>query len=320
MQGGASSTKAACGAAHAAECRRSRGGVSSANRPVAGGIPRHGPTLAPERAERAEPRASVRTGVASRPMSRQNLWLASLLPFVAACEAIAPGRPPESAPAAVTAATAGAPDKAKPDQGGADEARQQQKELRQKRHELDYARVEQQTAAIDERVRQLAVAAELAKTGTALDAARTDLDVLLKDVKPRELAAHRISLDRSTYSAEHEKDELGELVAMYDADEFAKTTKELVLKRGRRGVEIAERELAVEQKEYAHFEQHELPQRERELRQKLADAELERQKAEAEADKAKLELDLAKQKLRDRMADLEEEIAELAKKVAAGKP
>ena len=194
--------------------------------------------------------------------------------------------------------------------------KQKQKELRQKEREVEAARVEGQIQQIDRSVREAGVAASLRRTATELTKAKQDLEVFLAEVKPRELEERRIGLDQSIYRADHSKDELGELVAMYQADEFAKTTKELVLKRGRRDLETAERYLAVARAEFAHFEKVTQPQRERELRDKVVDAELERNKAEQESEKAKLELALQAQKHEQRLADLAEDIAELRAELA----
>lgn len=194
--------------------------------------------------------------------------------------------------------------------------KQKQKELRQKERELEAARVEGQIQQIERAMREAGVAAALRRTATEMAKAKQDLELFLAEVKPRELEERRIGLDQSIYRADHSKDELGELVAMYQADEFAKTTKELVLKRGRRELESAERYLAVARAEFAHFEKVTQPQRERELRDKVVDAELERSKAEQEAEKAKLELGLQAQKHEHRLADLAEEIADLRAELA----
>lgn len=202
----------------------------------------------------------------------------------------------------------------------AEARKQKQKELRNKQRELAATKVEQEIAAMDRTVRQLGVDAALAKTADDLTRARQDLESFLKEIKPRELAEKKLGLDQSTYRAEHSKDELGELTAMYDADEFARQTKELVLKRGRRDLEVAERNLALVQKESAFFETVTLPQREQELRRKVADAELERRKAEIDAEKSKREAELALTKARDRLADLQEEIDELTVALAKETP
>ncbi len=247
--------------------------------------------------------------------------LSCLFLFVACQTTPAVSSPAPGAPQAPSPATAKPEDKQKDEQKQKEEAkRQKQKDLRNKQRELDYAKVEQQTGELDRRVRGMTIEAALKKTASDLEQARTELDVFLKDVKPRELEEKHIALDQSTYRAEHSKDELGELTAMYEADEFARTTKELVLKRGRRELEMAERALAVARKEVAHFEQHAMPQRERALRQKVADAELERKKAELEADKVRLEQEMAVRKAQERLQDLEQEIQELKDTLAKESP
>lgn len=253
----------------------------------------------------------------SRTMSSR--LLASCFPLLVlfACEATPAG-------AAADPSTASA-DAKKDAAGGdagkkADEAKRKENELRAKQRELASTATEQRVAEVERGMRQLGVDAALAKTALELEVAQKNLKVFLEEVKPREIEEKKIGVDQSTYRAEHQKDELGELTAMYDADEFARTTKELVLKRGRRELEMAERYLAVARKESAHFEGVTLPQRERELRQKVADAEFERKKAELDAQKAKAEFQLALERAKNRVANLEDDIAELQQALAKEKP
>ncbi len=259
--------------------------------------------------------------------------VSSSLAFLVACGSVAPDRSAgEQSPAATppggnapAAGAAGEPAKAaepaKDDaKAKADARKQKQKELRQKQRELDAAKVEQQVAELDRNVRQWSIDAQLLKTAAELEAAEKELQAFVQDVMPRELEQKRIQLDGSTYRAEHSKDELGELTAMYEADEFARTTKELVLKRGRRDLEMAERQLAITKKEAVHFENVVMPERRRELQQKVADAALARRKAEAEADKARLEFALATKKAAERLADLEEDVADLRQTLAKEQP
>ena len=253
-------------------------------------------------------------------MAMRILLSLSLLFLFASCRSTPDGAGPTPGPAEPVAKAADArqaEEKAKEEQKQKEAQRKQKtKDLRNKQRELDYAKIELQTGELDRRVRAMTVDAALKRTALELERARTELDVFLGEVKPRELEEKRIALDQSTYSAEHSKDELGELTAMYEADEFARATKELVLKRGRRQLEMADRYLAVAKKESAHFEQHTLPQRERDLRQKVADAEVERKKAEIEADKARIEMDLAARKGAERISDLEDDIKELQEALA----
>ncbi|MCC7062358.1 MAG: hypothetical protein IT456_06100 [Planctomycetes bacterium] len=247
-------------------------------------------------------------------MSTRQLLPFSALFFLATCLL------PSCASVPVAAADAGAKAPAaesKSDAAGKAEARKgKQKELNKKIRELAHARIEKETGAIDAKIRAGAVAAALQNATDELAEKQKALELFLGEQRSRELEEKKISLDRSAQRAEFAKDELGELVSMYENDEFAKTTKELVLKRGRRELEMADRSLAVERREFAEFEQHALPQRERELRRKVADAELERKKAEFEVDKAKLELALAAAKADESIAELEAEIVELREALA----
>ena len=202
----------------------------------------------------------------------------------------------------------------------ADARKQKAKDLRHKQRELEVARAEQAIAALDRQVRQWSVELAVQKATDDLAQQQRDQEVFLGAVKPRELEEHRIRLERSIHRAEHAKDEFDELQAMYAADEFAKSTKELVLKRGRREMEMAQRSLAVEQKEFAHFEQVELQKRERDLQHKVAEATAELRKAKAEAGKLELEVKLALQKEGHRTADLELEIQELEQALAKAAP
>jgi hypothetical protein len=252
---------------------------------------------------------------------RLRLLLGSFLlsSIVAAC-ASTPVAQSQDDPAAKPPAARGGDKDQGTDKEKAAARKQKNKDLRTKEREVEAAKVEQQIAEIDRAVRQRGIEMGLHKAAADLTKARADLEVFLATVKPHELEEKRIGLDQSLHRLEHSKDELGELVAMYEADEFAKTTKELVLKRGRREVEMAERYLVVAQKEMQHFEQIVLPQRERELRDKVVDAEHEQRKADSEAAKARLEVAQATKKEAQRLADLQEEIAELRAELAKETP
>src|SRR5262249_6931461 len=104
--------------------------------------------------------------------------------------------------------------------------------------------------------------------------------------------------------------------SMYKEDEFAKKTKELVLRRGRWQTEMSDRSLKVARQEQDLLEQHTLPDRERELRRKVDDAEKEVSKAELEQRKAVLEMDVQKRQAEDKVNDLGQDIKELEQKLA----
>ncbi len=244
------------------------------------------------------------------------LLAAPLLPLLLTACATAPTEPAPQAPPAVAAEAPKKPEASAED--AAAKKAEQQKELDKKRRELRYARAELEPAAMERRLHTMATETSLRETAAALEDARVDLTVFRTSVKPRELEDKRIGLDGRVHRADHAKDELAELTAMYEADEFAKVTKELVLKRGRRELEIAERSLAVARQEFEHFEKHELPKREHELERKVEAAEHARKKAELEAQKRQVEDEIAAAKAKDRIEELERDIAELEQKLAKG--
>jgi hypothetical protein len=197
-----------------------------------------------------------------------------------------------------------------------DERKQKEKELLQKRRDLEYAQVAVETAAIERQIRTMSVEAALQRTGIELTKATRQLEVFRTQQKPRELEEKRISLDAQGNYADEAKDELAELEAMYKDDEFAKATKELVIKRSRRQLELADRRLAVARREFELFEQHTLVDREQDLQRKVDDAKLEVEKAKLEQQKSRLDLDVARRQAEDRVRDLERDIGELEQAVA----
>jgi hypothetical protein len=200
-----------------------------------------------------------------------------------------------------------------------DERAQKQKELRQKQHELDYSDAEYETSSTDLQARTLGAKAAQAKAEAELAKARTELDTWQKVQRPKEVDDKRLSVDRQTYSAEEAKDELAELEATYQADEFAKTTKELVLKRSRRKLEVSERELALAKKDLDTLSQTTHPQKEKELTRKVTESEAELEKARVDLRKLELEASLAARKAKDRSEDLKRDVQDLKQKLGEGR-
>jgi hypothetical protein len=246
-------------------------------------------------------------------MRRTHLLSSCVAFLLAACAATAP-EPEAQAPGAPPPKSADA-DKAE-QQKKAEEKKQREKELAQKRRELEYAKVSVQTAGIDRQVRSMSVDTAVARAQLELDKHKRELDLFLTQHKPREMEERRIGLDHQIYRAEEAKEELAELEAMYKEDEFARSTKELVVKRGRRQMEMADRSLAVGKKEFELFERHTLTERERDLKQKVKDAEQELEKARLEHQKAQLEMGVQQRQADDRVGDLQRDIEELERKLA----
>ncbi len=233
----------------------------------------------------------------------------ALLPFAGGCAATAANIEVTKPSGSV------ADDKIEADKKS-EEQKQRAKDLQQKQRDLDYAKIAVQTAGLDRQVRMMGAEASVQKSQRELDKEKRELELFLGKHRPRELEEHQISLDHQIHRAEEAKEELAELEAMYKEDEFARSTKELVIRRGRRNAEMADRSLAVARQEMELFEKTTLAERERALRDKVKDAELELEKSRLEMEKAKLEVDVQQRQADDKVKDLQRDIEELQQKIA----
>jgi len=135
-------------------------------------------------------------------------------------------------------------------------------------------------------------------------------------VRPLELDEARLALDRARFSALESEQELAELEGMYAQEEFAEQTKELVLARGRRALEVSRRQLALTERNLALLDHVELAAKERELVEELEQARLKRALLEQKATHVELGRQLALEKSRAEVAQAQRELAKLTSKDA----
>ena len=152
-------------------------------------------------------------------------------------------------------------------------------ERAQKQRDLAEAKVAVEVTALKQAV------AEADAEGTLAEARRevADSDQALQDLARRatwEVDDAKIERDQASYRVEEAKAELAELQAMYQADEFATMTKELVLQRGRRTLEIAERKLQATDQKLLLLREVDQAQKRRELEAKVETARRALSKAE----------------------------------------
>jgi len=122
------------------------------------------------------------------------------------------------------------------------------------------------------------------------------------------VADEELGMDRARQSVAEDQMELDELIAMYDADQFATTTKELVVSRSRARLEFSRRGLEIAEREMRQVFEVELPRESEELTLKLDAARFELQMARHDLEVARLESKL----------DLEGKQRELDEKRAKG--
>ncbi len=135
---------------------------------------------------------------------------------------------------------------------------------------------------------------ELAGAGRALTAFEAETETRLQ--------SELLSLKRSEISMLESTEELAELEAMYDRDEFADITKELVVGRGRRQLEMAKQRLEIKEREFANLQEHELAEQQLSLMDEIEAARFELEQSRKGLEAAQLEvaasLDEARWKLK----------------------
>ena len=167
-------------------------------------------------------------------------------------------------------------------------------------HELEMAQLALAIAQIEVQVSSNKANLAVAQARSKLDEAKLDLGHFETVQKARRLTEAQLSLDRAGYRAEEAEAELGELEAMYAEEEFAATTKELVIRRGRVQRDFSRRSLELSEQSLELLANVALPKELRQLQRAVRDAEA--GLAEAQADLQKTDAQNKKKVLEARHA------------------
>lgn len=197
-------------------------------------------------------------------------------------------------------------------ESAADKQKKAEHALEDARAELKIARQECQAAERKQKD-------EIEEAEYALAKEKEALDVFQKIGKPLELDKLKLGFDRSVQGVEESKAELEELMAMYKKEDFASLTRELVLSRGKKRLEFANRGLEHDKTEGAVTRDVELPRKEKDL--ELAVKKAENGLREARAAQAKLadENELKLKKAERGVDDAEKALAKAKAKAAKEK-
>jgi len=103
--------------------------------------------------------------------------------------------------------------------------------------------------------------------------AQADLEKQTDYTAPRRIAQAELGLERSAGRLNDAMAELQQIVQMYEGEEFAESSKELVINRSRRGVELSERSVELERQALMYLENVELPRDMEAAQDKVAGAE-----------------------------------------------
>ena len=158
---------------------------------------------------------------------------------------------------------------------------------------------------------------EQRKLRVALEIARARFEAFEDMEMPNRLEQSAVDLESSRNRYQDAVDELAQLEMMYKDSELEDRTAEIVLKRGRRQLDIARRRLELQKRSRDLLESHELPLKKRELEQKVEDGELALQSARRKARLAEVRKAVAVADLQDQLQALMDDIAELREKATA---
>jgi len=182
----------------------------------------------------------------------------------------------------------------------------------------DEARGNMEKARLGAQISQIEAESRLDGARADLEAARIELEHFEAVTAPRELAEKELSLDRSKGRLFEAEAELAQLVAMYEDEEFATSSKELVLERGRRGVDFSKRSLALAEEALEDHAAFSLTQRREKLARAIHKAEIAVDLAELRLQSARLGADLDEERMHRKLVAAEEALHEAQAKVEAG--
>lgn len=180
--------------------------------------------------------------------------------------------------------------------------------------ELDYAKMELDLS-------KMSIAAETREADNAVTEATQKLDAVKRDrdnfkarEKPEKIADKQLDIDRAAWRMEESRQELAELESMYKKEDFAGLTKELVLQRGKKNLEFAQRGLELAKQTQEQLVSHELAKKELELDQAVERAEKALQEANAKKEKCATECKLKAMKAEHRVDEQQRAVEKMKSK------
>jgi len=167
---------------------------------------------------------------------------------------------------------------------------------------------------------QLELGQHRAQSGRArreaeLQLARGELTQFEESDAPNQLAKSKLEIQRRRDSLFEQQEELAQLEMLYEKQDLADKTREIVLQRGKRRVERAQEELAIAEREAATLETKALPRQ----RAKLA-LEVESRTRELDEQRAEAEVGQLEKRLALRAAEAELQALQEKAGSAGGKP
>ena len=210
-----------------------------------------------------------------------------------------------------SAAEPGSPSAAQDEEDEDESAEDSARKIAKKRHELAMAHLQRELDQLGNEEKLRAAHHRLRQAEQAVAEAESALAHFQQNEAPLARRREQLDVDGATGRRDDSQAELEELEAMYSEEEFAQSTKELVLRRGRRSLEHSNRRLAMATEELRHLVEVEQPKRVRELTQALEGKRSDLTAAGVAGQRAQLELAMGTQKTSFSIENLERELAEL---------
>lgn len=182
------------------------------------------------------------------------------------------------------------------------------KALEKKQRDVEYAQMQLETAKLDAENERRTSKNAIEAAERELEAAKTEREHFQQRVVKLELDERALSVDRSRQNVLEAQEELAELEAMYAQEDFAKTTKELVMTRGRSRLAMSKRDLELAERRAANVRSFDHPKREKELAERVTKAQNALEDAKARAQKAEIEKRLSVLKAEHALADAKREL------------
>jgi hypothetical protein len=215
--------------------------------------------------------------------------------------------------AALCAACTATQSGVKPDSSSSDDAEESAEKLAKKEHELACALLDLDIARATVENDARTCGNDVKQAEQDLKTARAELDHFTKVEKDTALRKAQLDVEKSDWSMEQKRQELHELETMYQQEEVATLTKELVLQRGKVALQQAEKDLALERDELADLREWDNPHKQEELSQKVEKNVRALEDARAKLARTTLESRLKVLKAEQAIAELQAEIAKLKK-------
>lgn len=195
-------------------------------------------------------------------------------------------------------------------EAAAEKARKLKREVADLEWKLEQAKLDLESARIQVELDRTEAEAAVADAAVDLQEAILALESYRDIEAVHERDSSQLSLDRAENRAVEAAQELAELQSMYDVEEFAEKTKELVISRGERNLAFAQRSLELQERSHALLVEWELPKKTRALERAVTKAERGAARARTELEKAKLDADKRLRAARHAIDDLERDLVE----------